>query len=180
MNKLVIVGLACVLAGGMISCGGKKGDKEADSAAALDSIVSMVETVNEVDSAKQAQTQEQDQGLIVTSVREIYNMRPPESFTPDFQQVIDEVNKKDAGEIGFFDYDILTLSQDPGNLKDVEILDLIGNDTAKVKVTGESYGDKGYVVILTKLTDGVYLVDDVEGFDGKSLKDAAKSYLNGN
>ncbi len=171
----MIGAMALLLAGGMMSCSGKIGEKGNDSdTAALDSIVAMVGDVTAADTAN-----EQDQNLIIASVREIYQMRPENCYTPDFQKVLDAVDKKDAGEIGFIDYDILTNSQDSGEVKNVEILNLIAPDGAIVKVTGDMYGEKGYVIITVKLVDGSYLIDDIEGPGGKSTKQAAQAYVNG-
>ncbi len=169
MKKILNLTLCGLALCAMTACGSKSDQKTADSdsAAALDSIVSMVEAVN----------QTQDEAKIVASIREIYVMRPAVIYTPDFQKILDAVEKKDQGEMGFFDYDILTNSQDPGDLKSVDVVELIGNDAAKVKVSGDGYGENGYVIVITKLIDGSYLIDDVDGPDGKSVKAAAQTYL---
>ncbi|MDE6812122.1 MAG: hypothetical protein K2J15_07215, partial [Muribaculaceae bacterium] len=139
----------------------------------LDSITAMVAEVA---------AQPQDEVLIVTSVREIYQTMPSKCFTPDFQKVIDGADAKsvrDGNEMGYFDYDILTNSQDPGDLRNVEIVNLTGSDGAVVKVTGERYGNDGFVMVTVRLIDNSYLIDDIEGLDGNSVKQSAQAYING-
>ncbi|MDE6255599.1 MAG: hypothetical protein K2M39_05340 [Muribaculaceae bacterium] len=174
MKKFMVAYVA--LAAALASCSNKGAEKSSDSdTAELDSMVEMVGEVADT------VMQEQDQAVIISSVREIYQMVPEKCYTPEFEKIIEAADakaEKDGSEVGYFDYDILTNSQDPGELKDVEIVELIAPDSAKVKVSGNGYGEKGYVMITVKLVDDSYFVDDVEGFDGKSVKQAAQAYVN--
>lgn len=171
--KKVFLGMALVIMTGCFSsCGSKAAGETGDS----DSVAT--ETVAESFEGEAASTQ--DAGLIMASVQSIYRMMPPDWATPELKKAIEDADAKaakDGSEMGFFDYDLLTNSQDPGEFKDVEIVSIKGNDTAVVKVFGEAYGNDGYVVATLRLIDDQYYIDDIEGPDGKSVKKTAMEYI---
>lgn len=178
MNKKIFSALICVGIGALCACSNKSKETSADSdSAQMDSMIKEVLANPEVPAA-----QPQDEELIISSVRAIYTNNPANPYTPGFQKVIDDADAKaerEGNDVGYFDYDILTNSQDPGKLKSVAIIELIGNDGAKVKVSGSRFGENDYVNITVKLCEDSYLVDDVEGMDGKSVKQAAIKYIKG-
>ncbi len=169
MKKIITAALISLAVAGLSACVSKAAENQSTD---QDS------TTEVVDDA----TSTQDEGLILASVRNIYEMRPQVSFTPEFQHIIDAANEKsveEGCEVGYFDWYILTNSQDPGQLNDVEIVKLKDGDSAIVKVFGEFSGENGYVIVTVKRVDGEYLIDDIEGFDGKSVKQSAQDYING-
>lgn len=167
MKKILLAVAVAAASVAMVGCG--KSDKSNGS----DSVAE--ESVEE-------QQIPQDEGMIVERVKELYHTMPPEMYTPEFKSIRDGAESKaiNAGnEMGYFDYDMLTNSQDPGEMRSAEIVRLDGYDKAIVKVFGENYGTDGFVIITVKLVDGEYRIDDVEGPDGKSVKEAAQKYING-
>lgn len=97
-------------------------------------------------------------------------------LSPELRKVVKDADKKanaEGDEVGYFDCDILTQSQDPGPMKSVDIVS-VTPDVIVAKVTGEGYntGPVGTVkVTVIRLNRKLY-IDDVDG-----TKADAKRYL---
>ncbi len=97
-------------------------------------------------------------------------------LSPELRKVVKDADKKanaEGDEVGYFDCDILTQSQDPGPMKSVDIVS-VTPDVIVAKVTGEGYntGPVGTVKVTVIRLNGKLYIDDVDG-----TKADAKRYL---
>lgn len=143
----------------LTACGGNNSQ---NTGSTTDSIIDSAQAA--IDSVAAPEVQP-DLALATQCLTEIYETGIPQPFTPEFAKLISDANakaEKEGSEVGFFDLDVLTFSQDPGALKSVDIIDTKGS-TVIAEVTGTGYGENGKITVTAVLVDGVYLIDDVNG-----------------
>ena len=152
---------------------------EAEALAAADSAKAALEAKAAEEAAAQALADEARAFL-----KKAYSTKSSDGFyttdrkylSPELRKVVKDADKKanaEGDEVGYFDFDILTQSQDPGPMKSVDIVS-VTPDVIVAKVTGEGYntGPVGTVKVTVIRLNGKLYIDDVDG-----TKADAKRYL---
>lgn len=127
------------------SCGGQKNNQQARDSSTPEDVTQLLDS-------------EED---IIKRINEIYKEDDPQIFSASFRELIAKVNKYDEenipdGEIGYFDYDILTQAQDDVTIESVSVSDITAT-------TCIAHVDTGWSHLTVKLVkeNGTWMVDNV-------------------
>lgn len=156
--------MLCGAALGAASCTGKGNGNAVDSDSLNVDSLALTDEVVTIDSA----------GIISEAeayFAEVYNNRPNDEqlYSPEFLDAIQGAEiqaRKEGNEMGYFDMDLLTYSQDPGKYKSVSI-ESLSADTVVGNVKGSGFGSPLKVTIVR--VNGKFMIDDINGEKAKAI-----------
>lgn len=164
-NTLIVAALAI----GATSCS-VGSDKTAGSNDSIptDSVMTVESQAAEAKALEETFSKEVTEFLTV-----VYTKQSSEGvFSPEFEELkgsAEMTSFKKGDGMDYFDYDVLTQSQDPGALKSVEIVSVDG-ESVTAKVRGEGFGESGTIPVTVVRVDGKLYIDDVNGEKAKMKK----------
>lgn len=141
---------------------------QSDTMAIIDSAAIKAQTEADAKAAEEAFAEE-----VTDYLTKVYTEQTSDGvFSPEFEELkgsAEMTSLKMGDGMDYFDYDVLTQSQDPGKLKGVEVTDIDG-DKATAKVKGGGFGQNGTIKVSVVRIDGKLYIDDVAGEKAKMKK----------
>lgn len=175
MKRKILFAVAFGALAVLTACGSKS--ETAENTTGQSEKTEQTETVEETPVVKQSEEQ------VISTLQDMYyntEIWNYDFLTPEFREVLkasDKKAKEIGDEMGCFEFDIFTCSQDPDkHYSEIRNVKLNNDGTASAEVG--SFGSKGYITVTVKLIDGEYFIDDIEDASFGSIKAEAKKYCN--